>query len=189
LFIIFIPALCSGEIRKIDSVYIEMIYAKGRAVWYTKPDSAVYYFNIVKDLAHTHNYKRGEANALKALGFFSLSNHERLRYYIKALDIRKSINDSLGIGISLGDIGGVYKSLRELEKMRSYYERSMKIRQKLNDHGGIAPILINLGQYEEDQGNLEKAHQFLFQGLEPSSSCRRTQWNFLCLSEPGACTP
>ncbi|MGC4022265.1 MAG: tetratricopeptide repeat protein [Cyclobacteriaceae bacterium] len=94
---------------------------------------------------------------MKGLGFLTESNTERLQYYFEALEIRKELNDSLGIGISLYDIGTVYRSLGELEKGIDYSTRGLDMRRKIKDYGGIAQSLIEFGHIAESEGSFTKA--------------------------------
>lgn len=157
---------CYGQQSTVDSTNIERVYLKAKAFWYINADSTVHYLKLTDELSKQASYRRGEANALKGLGFFSRSNYERLQYYIKALEIRETIHDSLGIGVSLGDIAHVYKDLHDYEKMTAYFNRSLEIRQQINDYGGIALIYIQLGQHEEGQKNYDNALSFFNQALK-----------------------
>jgi tetratricopeptide (TPR) repeat protein len=162
--------LCSflsfGQQVPIDSNHVEQVYAKARSFWYNNADSTVHYLKLTEKLSRQINYQRGEANALKGLGFFSRSNYERLQCYIRALEIRETIQDSLGMGVSLGDIAMVYKDLHDDEKMMAYFNRSLEIRRRINDYGGIALIYIQLGHHEEERGNNEKALGFFNDALK-----------------------
>ena len=136
--------------------FIDSLYNKYRSFRFNNRDSAIYYLNEVLRLSKESKYLKGEANALKGLGFLSRSTAEALQYYIKALEIRQAIRDSVGIGISLFDIGNIYSRL-DTSKMMEYYNRSFELRKKINDYGGIAVCLIQFGKTREDKRDFEGA--------------------------------
>lgn len=137
--------------------HIDSLEKISRTFWYSNRDSAIYYLIETLRLSKEVNYLKGEANALKGLGFLSRSNAEKLQYYIRALEIRQGIKDSIGIGASLLDIGTVYGNINEPEKQADYFSRSFEIRKKINDYGGIAICLINFGKMDEEKNNFSDA--------------------------------
>src|SRR5581483_6209035 len=68
-----------------------------------------------------------------------------IEYYKKSLVIKESINDSVGIAISLNNIGGIYITMEDLDEAIEYYHRSLKIRENIHDKQGITNSLNNIG--------------------------------------------
>ena len=140
--------LLPGDSTKTHS-NVDRLFANGRTYWYNNRDSALYYFKEALVLSRTIAYHKGEADAYKGLGLLSRSSTEQLQYYIKALDIREQIKDSLGIGVSLNDIGYIYEKLGDSATAIQYFNESYQIRKKIKDNGGIALSLIQLGHIEQ----------------------------------------
>ncbi len=135
----------------------DSLYNQAKKFWFNNSDSVRYYLEQTLKVSRETNYLKGEANALKGLGFFSHSNAERLQHYVKALEIRQRLKDSVGIGVSLMDIGTVYDELGEGDKFNDYLSKSLQVRRKINDFGGIALCLIMFGHHEEKGGNYQQA--------------------------------
>lgn len=66
-------------------------------------------------------------------------------YFLKALQIRKLLNDSLGVSASLNNLGNVTMSKGDYDKAVSYFIKALKMRELLNDSAGIASTTNNLG--------------------------------------------
>lgn len=66
-------------------------------------------------------------------------------YFLKALQIRKLLNDSLGVSASLNNLGNVTMSKGDYDKAVSYFIKALKMRELLNDSTGIASTTNNLG--------------------------------------------
>ncbi len=152
IFFLFQLQSGMGQNSPADSLYMQ-----AKKFWFNNPESATYYLQQTLKVSKETNYLKGEANALKGLGVFSHSNAERLQHYVKALEIRQQLKDSLGIGVSLMDIGTVYEELGEDEKLTEYLNKSLLVRRKINDFGGIALCLIMFGHHEEKKGNHDQA--------------------------------
>lgn len=67
-----------------------------------------------------------------------------ISFYEGSLKIMESIHDSMGISISLNNIGGIYLRLEEMDKALEYYNKSYTIRKLRKDKQGIAYSLGNI---------------------------------------------
>jgi len=63
-------------------------------------------------------------------------------YYNKALDLKRSQNDSIGIPFALGHLSGAYLVKKEYKRSKQYLDESYFIRKKRNDIYGIAECLV-----------------------------------------------
>jgi tetratricopeptide (TPR) repeat protein len=155
---LIIMVLASGNDPAEQEHVVDSLIIKSKTYWYNKQDSALHFLNLALTKAREIKYRKGEADALKGLGFLSESTTEKLTNYIQALEIRREINDSLGIGVSLYDLGTIYEnSLLDTIKMLDYYNRSLWIRKKMNDYGGVSQCLISLGKFEMTKANYSDA--------------------------------
>jgi tetratricopeptide (TPR) repeat protein len=146
--LIALPLLLSDSIPA-SHAEIDQLITKSKTYWYNNRDSGVWYLNEALKYAQEKKYRKGEADALKGLGFLSHSSTQQLQYYTRALELRKELNDSAGIAISLLDIGTIYQALADTAKMLQYINESYRIKQRLNDYGGIALCLIKLGNFNQ----------------------------------------
>jgi tetratricopeptide (TPR) repeat protein len=146
--LIALPLLLSDSTTS-SQAQIDQLITKSKTYWYNNPDSGIWYLNKALTEAQATRYRKGEADALKGLGFLARSSTQQLQYYTKALELRKALNDSAGIAISLHDIGTSYETLGDTAKMLHYFNESYRIRQKLNDYGGIALSLIKFGKVDQ----------------------------------------
>jgi tetratricopeptide (TPR) repeat protein len=146
--LIALPLLLSDSTTSTQA-QIDQLITKSKTYWYNNRDSGIWYLNKALTKAQATHYRKGEADALKGLGFLARSSTQQLQYYTKALELRKALNDSAGIAISLHDIGTSYETLGDTAKMLHYFNESYRIRQKLNDYGGIALCLIKFGKVDQ----------------------------------------
>jgi len=90
----------------------------------------------------------------------SFINHE------KALNIRKSINDKVGVSASLNNIGNIYYSQGDYPKALEYQFQSLKIEEELGNQQGIAKSLNNIGAIFFNQKYFAKALEYYTKSLE-----------------------
>jgi len=96
------------------------------------------------------------------LGNYPLS----LEYNFKAVKIRESLHDKLGVSRTLGNIGNVYYSQGEYSFSLNYYFKALKIEEELSDKKGIARHLGNIGVVYNFQGAYPKALDYFFKALK-----------------------
>ncbi len=89
-------------------------------------------------------------------------------FYQKSLKIKEEIKDSLGIAVSLNNIGGIYLRLDELDTAMSYYQRSLKIRERLNDKQGLTNAMSNISLIYFKKKNYKEAEKLAEQSLKIS---------------------
>ncbi len=135
----------------------DSLYERAKYFYYNNYDSAIRYLRLVSDISAKINYSKGKANALAGFGAVAASDHERLKFYIEALEIRTTIHDSVGVGASLQTIGAVYARLNRIELANDYVNRSIKIKTKTRDYGGLALSYITLGRWYMAEKNYKEA--------------------------------
>ncbi len=91
-----------------------------------------------------------------------------ITYYQKSLKIKEEIKDSVGIAISLNNIGGIYLRLNELDTAMSYYQRSLKIRERIKDKQGVTNAMSNIGLIYYKKKNYKEAEKLAEQSLKIS---------------------
>lgn len=87
-------------------------------------------------------------------------------YFSKALEIRKQLKDSIGIGASLNNLGNVVLNKGDYDKATKYYIQALKIREQINDSSGIASSTNNLGMIFYKQKKYEEAISYYHKALQ-----------------------
>ena len=95
-------------------------------------------------------------------GNFPLSNE----FFLEALNLYESINDSSKIANVLNNIGITYTEIKNFEKSKEFYRRSYLIHKKLNNLNETAAILNNLGDDYESEGLIDSAENYYKQSYE-----------------------
>ncbi|MDF1672177.1 MAG: sensor histidine kinase [Vicingaceae bacterium] len=86
-------------------------------------------------------------------------------YFLKALDMRTQLNDSVGMGASLNNLGNVVMSKGDYDKATTYYIKSLRIREQIKDTAGIASSTNNLGMIFYKQQKYSQAIKYYHQAL------------------------
>ena len=86
-------------------------------------------------------------------------------YFLKALEIRKQLKDSAGIGASLNNLGNVVMTGGNYERSVAYFIEALKIREAIKDSLGIASTTNNLGLIYYKQQKFPEAIRYYHQAL------------------------
>lgn len=86
-------------------------------------------------------------------------------YFLKALEMRQKLNDSIGVGASLNNLGNVVMSKGDYDKATAYYIKALKIRETISDTAGIASTTNNLGMIFYKQQKFNPAIKYYHQAL------------------------
>lgn len=125
-----------------------------------KPDTMIIYANKAYELAKQHNYKSGEATALKLKGIYEYgkSNFDAaLNYYQQSLNIFSAQNNTLEIGKGNLNIAIVYESRRDYVNTMKYALAALSVFEKLGDNNGRGRVLNLLGITSDTQKNYRQA--------------------------------
>jgi signal transduction histidine kinase len=95
-------------------------------------------------------------------GNFLLSNE----FFLEALKLYESINDSSKIANVLNNIGITYTEIKNFDKSKEFYHRSYLIHKKLNNLNETAALLNNLGDDYETEGLIDSAEYYYQQSYE-----------------------
>lgn len=103
---------------------------------------------IAKNGDTRYYYKKSKAEALNYLGILDSKQGDAenaLSNYLKALNIREEIKDSVGIGFSLNNLGMFYRRQKEYEKAKPYFKKAILIKQKTGNRESLAVSYNMLG--------------------------------------------
>lgn len=108
--------------------------------------------------------KHGEGLSHSLNGIIQLQygNYENaLNFQLKALKVRKSLNDRPGIIKSLNNIGNVYRELQQYEKAVSFHMEAVEMARIGNYSRDMANAMNNIGNANILSGKLETAIAWL----------------------------
>ncbi|MEA3294300.1 MAG: tetratricopeptide repeat protein [Euryarchaeota archaeon] len=111
-------------------------------------------------------YKAGHWN--HRLGMIKLLMgyaEESVKYFKESLVKSREIEDRLGEGTHLGNLGSAYSDLGQVEKAIEYYEQALVISKETGDRRGEGTRLGNLGSAYSHLGQVEKAIEYYEQAL------------------------
>ncbi len=86
--------------------------------------------------------------------------------FTESLNLRRRINDSVGMVNNLMNLGGISYHLGNFLEATDYYYRALRIANELNDADHSALALKNISNIHTRQNNHHKAIEYLLQALE-----------------------
>lgn len=149
--------------KVLDSILVERYNEEAWKFKNTAIDTARQRALMAIELAMRIEFPKGAADGLHILGMVQWSRGDRagaLDYYLQALVIRRTINDSLGLGRSFNNIGNVYFAQENYDSAQVYYLQGRDIRSNLLDIQGLVYSLSNLGDVALEMDDVSKAKQY-----------------------------
>lgn len=114
--------------------------------------------------ARANEDTQGEVNALTDLATWHLVNGK----YEKALDalelsliLATKLEDRVGQGQVLNNIGVIYQEQQSPARARGYFEKALSIWEALGDLPQQATTCFNIATVSYEMGNLERARDYL----------------------------
>lgn len=127
----------NGDWENVAKEYSEL----GYRLKATNMKDAEVYLQKAMRIAEQGNYNKpllsiynqyGEVKMLKK------QDDSAMYYFFKGLEVKRRVNDSVGIPYSLNNIGEAYVRQGKFGLARTYFDEAMKYRIALKDHYGIA---------------------------------------------------
>ncbi|GAB5466655.1 MAG: hypothetical protein Kapaf2KO_20910 [Candidatus Kapaibacteriales bacterium] len=134
-----------------------------------KPSEGIEYGEKGVVLAKDIDWKKGESSCYYQLGINYLNKSDftkALENYHMSLEIKKELQDSIGIANTIGNIGTVYLSKSEYSKALEYLLKSLQLKEEFEDMAGIARTLNNIGLIYHRMSNNKKALEYYSRSLE-----------------------
>ncbi len=158
-------------ILRIDSLRVSTMLELAKYYYAFDQDSALYYTDQVLSITSKNNLLQFRANALNIAGVSLLIKSEfesSLQNHLKALKIRETLPDSIGIMESYLNIGNIYYRTGEATKGAASYKTALSVAEKINHERGMSLLFNNLGSFYFDrwqenksQEDLEEASNYL----------------------------
>ncbi|MBC7864215.1 MAG: tetratricopeptide repeat protein [Bacteroidia bacterium] len=116
----------------------------------SKPDTSIFFAEQELKLAQTTKQKKFEAKALNAIGLAFANKNDSakaMEFYLKALDIRVTINDREGIRQTCRNLSNFYNPSGALKFWFSQLKKCERINEKqVKDRREIAECLFQIGE-------------------------------------------
>lgn len=152
-----------------DTNRVNQLNELGRQFWMSHPDTARLYSRNALDLSKKFNYRKGEAEALRIIGWSY--HHENNEVQAKS-DIRKAILifDQIafepGLAAALNNLGAISTRMGDYAEGLQASQRALEIFQRLGNQEAIGSALNYIGVNYQAQGNYDKAIQYCLQALQ-----------------------
>ena len=104
--------------------------------------------------------RRGQASSLDDIGkvhWMRGDYSSAERFMLKALELRRELDDVRSIALSQNNLGLVYQDSGRFSEAQRAFEEALLLRQEIGDRPGIAQTLNNLGTIHQDDGAHERA--------------------------------
>lgn len=144
----------------------------------TNPDTTVRIAKIAEQLAQTHIYPLGEADAKmrQAIGLTQLGNYyDALQLYLAANAIYESLKNQGRIASSLNNIGRLYGLIEDYERALDNYKKAARLFAELNHVRNEGAALNNIGYLYKLQGKYETSITYLKKSRQCSQSIHRPE--------------
>lgn len=132
-------------------------------------DSAVYYGERAIDLAEKINYRKGLAQAYNDLGlvYYYQSDYSKSKELWNAsLEIRKQMNDSLGIAALYVKLGALTYQTGSFSDALTNHLNALTLYEGLHHDEGMAKCFNNIALVHESQNQLDMALEYYQKALQ-----------------------
>ena len=158
--------LIGNTLNSLGSVQVEFFHNYPQAIsWYEMAEIIREEIGDMPNLQRTRTYK---ANAYYKTGS-DLNNegryYESLEQYEKALQIYREINDAIGFGEALNQMGFVYSRLGDYNTAVEKLTQAVQIMIEENDSLGLAGVYNHFGIVLQMAGRIEKAKEYYLNSL------------------------
>lgn len=158
-----------ASIANKDTLNILTSYIKIGTNFYSQKqlDSALFYYLKITEFSLNNNTSELISRAYNNLNVISLDNNDYNKaelYGNKALEIKRSQNDTLGIAITLANLGNILYKKKEFGEVRENYLSALDEIKLLKSDKAIrfkTNLLYNLAYVSEELKDFKGAYQYL----------------------------
>lgn len=136
-----------------DTVDIGFIYNAIGIIYnrWELPHKSILFFGKAEKVYRNNNNPRRLSQVLNNLADVYTSsvhnNNMALQLFIEALELKRQINDQIGIALIYNNIGTVYGNMEEYQKACNNLLKSKSIYEKLENQPGLIMVNYNIGKY------------------------------------------
>ena len=152
-----------------DTNKIRTLLRIGDVYEYTKPDSALTYYNKALNIAEKIKSEDNIALCSYYIGIIYQSKSEydkAMEYYVRAVKLYEQINNKRGMAFAYNTMGIVNTINNNKVKAKEYFTNALDICIEINDKFGMANAYGNIGTIYEETGNFNKAKEYNIKVLE-----------------------
>ena len=116
-----------------------------------------------------YSSEKGVENVYHYLAYtyqFLSKNAKALSYYEKSLQILQATKDRKKEGVSLNNIGSVYRAWGKYDQALEYYDKSLKIAEDIGDRKQEPVTLNNIGMVYHSWGKYDQAIEYYKKSLK-----------------------
>ncbi|MFD2561293.1 tetratricopeptide repeat protein [Aquimarina rubra] len=137
--------------------------------------------DVLENLEESNYYQSRKAEALNYLGILNSKQSEveiALNNYLKALDITQTIGDSVGVGLTLHNLGMFYRRQKDYKKAKQYLKKAIAIKQQSKDVEDLALShhMLAVTYYTNKQMDSARYHISVVKSM-PCSGIRKSKAN------------
>ena len=121
------------------------------------------------ELFKNQGNKKEEADTYNTLGIIFSEEGQyalALEFHLKALAIRREIQDQQGLAYSYNNLGNSYRNTGDFEKSLKYYLDAIELKKKMPDKGSLAYSYSNIGHTYLRMGQTREARKYFEMALE-----------------------
>lgn len=152
-------------------------------------DSALFYTEKALELFLPLDHKRFIGQAYHNLGtiLYEQGNYsESLTNYLKALTVRESIKDSMGMGWTHNNMGNIYWYKKAYNDALFHYKISDEIFKKIHFLAGQANTCNNIAMIFEKQEQLQDARKYYEMAIDIHMKSENFDGAAMCINNLGA---
>jgi two-component system, NtrC family, sensor kinase len=150
-----------------DSTRVNVLNTLAKQYWMGQADSAQLYAKEALNEARKIHYLRGEAEALRIIGFSMRGNYTQFKTYIvQAIQIFEQIGDKPGLAAALNNLGLIEGDNGHFVEGLEALNHSLALFRQIGNQEAIGSVLNYIGINYQNQGNYEKAIEYCLQSLQ-----------------------
>ena len=139
-----------------DTTKVNLLNALGKHFWMSQPDTARLYTFDALHASKKINYRKGEAEALRIIGWsyhYEGDEVQAKAYATNAISILEHIDNDQGLAAALNNLGAICNRLGDYAEGLQALERSLAIFQQVGNQEAIGSVLNYIGINYQNLGN------------------------------------
>ncbi|MDZ4664257.1 MAG: tetratricopeptide repeat protein [Bacteroidota bacterium] len=168
-----------------DTERVNMFYREGFKARVFSPQFA---YNCAKQAEFFGQQSGSQKHLAKAYNLLGVLYYRKgdlkkaLNFHKKALSIRESINDIIGIAFSETNLGNVYTDLHKNEMAERCYLHALKINHELGNEKQKGNCYINIGVLKMDDKKLEESQNYFLNAYKIAKATMDYELEAMCLN-------
>lgn len=168
-----------------DTQKVNLFYSEGFKGRFTSPQFA---YDCAKQAEYFGKQSNSQKHLAKAYNLMGVLYYRKgdlkkaLIYHKKALEIRETIGDEIGIAHSETNLGNIYTDLNKTELAEQSYMASLQINHKLNNEKQTANCYINIGVLKMGEKKYGEAEKYFLNAYKIAKTIMDYEVEAMCLN-------